>query len=885
MPTRNRRRFVGQAIWYFLRQDYPLRELIVLDDGDDAIDDLIPRDERIRYIRLEHRLSLGAKRNLGCQMSAGSLIAHWDDDDWMSAERLSIQVAQLAEGDADACGARDLLHYNLDAGQAWLYRYPDNARPWLAGNTLLYRRSAWVDNPFPDINVGEDNAFVWQLSPDRLHAVSDSSFYIALIHSGNTSAKNLADPRWERRPLEEITRRFALDRDFYVALRNNRAPQSSRRLRPGQTITVGAQFEVSSGYGSMAEYLVLGMERAGATVNIIPLTLNLSGMRQEFQEIARRSRAEVIGPALYFSWPRADLERFSAASELFINTMWESSRLPQGWAEQMNRARAVIVPTQFVARVCAESGVTVPIQVIPEGIDPEVYHYEERLDRSGLTTLIIGPLDNRKHVPEAIAAWKTAFANDAEARLIIKTQYNYQNYVPDDPRITYVDRIEPTRGIVHWYREADVLLALGNEGFGLPLIEGMATGLPVIALNSEGQADVCQQAGDYLLPIEPSDWQVYDNLLFGPCGVRGVPGVEEVAAKLRWVASHRDEARDMGRAASDWTIRHRNVWEKGQAVLEVMEQYVNPSRPLRKFHMLWAPSWRKPCGVAEYTMHLTESLTSSKVTEQWPDLRGARLLHIQHEHSLFNDATLTGYVQQARASQVPVIITEHTIIREARAWERDTSALVALSQDGVDMLRGRWPDKSVHLIPSGCPAWFPPRKQTRDLVIGTFGFLERHKGFWQLLDLLRLLPDTELLMFSYAKSEETERQWDEAAAGLPVRRERSFLPVEEVARRLAAECDILVFWYDQCGFAASSYAARIGMATGVPVLASQTGWFADLQECTHQPKDLFEGVKHLMEDTQLRERLVTASRDYCHENSWPRIAERHLALWRAMETN
>ena len=884
MPTRNRRRFVGQAISYFLRQDYPLRELIVLDDGEDAADDLIPQDERIRYVRLDRRLSVGAKRNLGCQISKGSLIAHWDDDDWMSSQRLNIQVAQLLESDADACGARDLLHYKPDAGQAWLYRYPSDARPWLAGNTLLYRRSAWAEHPFPDINVGEDNAFVRQLPPDRLRAVSDSSFYVALIHASNTAAKNLADWRWERRPLEEVTRLLAVDRNFYVGLRNNHAPAPAYRSRPGLTVTVGAQFEVSSGYGSMAEYLVLGMERAGATVNIIPITLNLGGMLPEFQDVARRARQEITSPALYFSWPRADLQRYNCVSDLFINTMWESARLPQGWAEQISRARAVIVPSQFVARVCADSGVTSPVEVIPEGIDPDLYHYEERPDRPVLTTLVIGPLDNRKHVHEAIAAWKKAFADDAHARLVIKTQYNYQNYVPDDPRISYVDQVEQTRGIVHWYREADVLLALGNEGFGLPLVEGMATGLPVIALNSEGQADVCIEARDYLLPIEPADWQVYNTAAFGSCGLRGVPAVDDVAAKLSWVATHRDEARDMGRAASEWAIRNRNVWKKGGAVLDVMERYVRPARSLRRFQVLWVPSWRKQCGVAEYTTHLTESLPTSKVTGEWPEMWGARLLHIQHEHTLFDNATLTECVQQARASQVPVIITEHSITHDARAWEREADALVALNLAGADRLRARWPNKSIHLIPCGCPEWFPPRKQTRGLVIGTFGFLERHKGHTQLLGLLRRLPGAELLMFNYARSQEIERQFNEAAAGLPVRREEGYLPAEEVARRLAAECDILVFWYDQSAHACSSYAARIGMATGVPVLTSQTCWFADLRECTYQPEDLFEGVKRLTEDTPLRERLVAASRDYCHENSWPRIAERHLALWRAMET-
>jgi len=50
MPTYNRRAFVPQAIYYFLRQDYPNKELIIVDDGTDEVGDLIPGDERIRYI-------------------------------------------------------------------------------------------------------------------------------------------------------------------------------------------------------------------------------------------------------------------------------------------------------------------------------------------------------------------------------------------------------------------------------------------------------------------------------------------------------------------------------------------------------------------------------------------------------------------------------------------------------------------------------------------------------------------------------------------------------------------------------------------------------------------------------------------------------------------
>ena len=44
MPTYNRRQFIPRAVAYFLAQDYPNLELVVVDDGSDPIDDLLPAD-------------------------------------------------------------------------------------------------------------------------------------------------------------------------------------------------------------------------------------------------------------------------------------------------------------------------------------------------------------------------------------------------------------------------------------------------------------------------------------------------------------------------------------------------------------------------------------------------------------------------------------------------------------------------------------------------------------------------------------------------------------------------------------------------------------------------------------------------------------------------
>jgi glycosyltransferase involved in cell wall biosynthesis len=220
MPTRNRRAFAGQAILYFLRQNYQNKELIIVDDGDDDITDLVPDDKHIRYYKLDKKLRLGAKRNFACEMSKAELIAHWDDDDWMAPNRLAEQVSKIFSIKADICGADELLFYCCSTGNAWLYRYCGMDKTWLAGGTLLYKKWIWEYEKFPEIDNGEDSAFIFSLRNKKIMALRNVQWYVGIIHGTNTGAKNFADPSWRSQSLSKVSRLFALDRDFYVAVRN-----------------------------------------------------------------------------------------------------------------------------------------------------------------------------------------------------------------------------------------------------------------------------------------------------------------------------------------------------------------------------------------------------------------------------------------------------------------------------------------------------------------------------------------------------------------------------------------------------------------------------------------------------------------------------------------
>ncbi|MEJ2670918.1 MAG: glycosyltransferase [Deltaproteobacteria bacterium] len=255
MPTYNRRPFIAQALAYFQRQDYDPQELIIVDDGTDSIRDLIPSDSRIRYIRLENKLTIGAKRNLACEQAQGDIIAHWDDDDWYAPYRLSYQTEALRQAGAEVCGTNRLRFYDLDTRRAWEYVYPAHLRFWLSGNTLCYRRAFWVNHPFEDINVGEDGRFVWSGDPKRMVALPDTTFHVGLIHGNNASPKQTQGAYWRSFPVEVIQGILGKDWSFYGGVLGEKtASQVVPAQLPVVERTIPTMTPAKTGHLSLPEY-------------------------------------------------------------------------------------------------------------------------------------------------------------------------------------------------------------------------------------------------------------------------------------------------------------------------------------------------------------------------------------------------------------------------------------------------------------------------------------------------------------------------------------------------------------------------------------------------------------------------------------------------------
>ena len=217
MPTYNRRAFVPNAIRYFLRQNYPNKELIIIDDGTDPVQEFVPDNPEIRYYRLDKKITLGAKLNLACTYANGPLIANWDDDDWYADWRLTYQVKSLENDGTDVCGINRLLYYDLLNKKAFQYIYPTNQRKWLLGSSLCFKNELWKKNRFAEIDVGMDGLFIRNTPPHCVTVLNDHRFSVHMIHRHNISPKKTSGTWWHSYAVEEIKDLMGEDWDLYHA--------------------------------------------------------------------------------------------------------------------------------------------------------------------------------------------------------------------------------------------------------------------------------------------------------------------------------------------------------------------------------------------------------------------------------------------------------------------------------------------------------------------------------------------------------------------------------------------------------------------------------------------------------------------------------------------
>jgi GT2 family glycosyltransferase len=191
MPTSGRPHFVKQAIQFFIQQDYPNKELIIVYNDDKDISAEIDWPINVRLIKTPVR-SIGAKRNEGCKHVRGSILAQWDDDDIYMSNRLSVQVGPLLKGECELTGLNNYSFYEVETNSYWtctpgLFKklFVEN----VGGGTLVYLKSIWQNYAvYPHISLREDAEFLVAAMRKgaRLERIDGKDIFIYFRHTTNT---------------------------------------------------------------------------------------------------------------------------------------------------------------------------------------------------------------------------------------------------------------------------------------------------------------------------------------------------------------------------------------------------------------------------------------------------------------------------------------------------------------------------------------------------------------------------------------------------------------------------------------------------------------------------------------------------------------------------
>ncbi|MBT5559465.1 MAG: glycosyltransferase [Proteobacteria bacterium] len=177
----------------------------------------------------------------------------------------------------------------------------------------------------------------------------------------------------------------------------------------------------------------------------------------------------------------------------------ETDRIGTDWVDNCNRLDLVFVPSNWCKAAFRDSGVKVPIIVVPHGVEDEYRPYVEVSRPSRFVfynTFHAASLCSRKSLEELVRTFLRAFEGQDDVVLRLRTgdspamdeckrKYDFGSLIEHDK----LEQI-PTEDFAKIYSEVHCTVHPSKgEGFGFIPFQSIACETPVIALHQTGMAD------------------------------------------------------------------------------------------------------------------------------------------------------------------------------------------------------------------------------------------------------------------------------------------------------------------------------------------------------------------------------------------------------------
>lgn len=343
----------------------------------------------------------------------------------------------------------------------------------------------------------------------------------------------------------------------------------------------------ASGYAEAARSIIFGLLDRGYPIRVLPR--DWSQLDAGLPSPQKQKLLALCGSGIFPEGPVIQIceaQDFQPVAGRFNigMTMLECDRLPARWVEKCNQMDQVWVPSTFNQTTFRNSGVRPEkIKVVPVGVNVNRFH-------PAVTPMTFGQargrfvfLSNFEWVPRKgydllLRAYLEEFTGADPVVLVVKT-YDGSQFDPTGAKMHRAwsemigmlgVRNPPvlellTRGMT--YDEIPSLYPAGDcyiiptrgEGWNLPALEAMSSGIPVITTNWSAHLDFVNEENGYLLEVErlepipkygiPND-EIYSGARWA------VPSLADIRKRMRHAVEHPAEIKEKGRLAREHAVGH-----------------------------------------------------------------------------------------------------------------------------------------------------------------------------------------------------------------------------------------------------------------------------------------------------------------------------------------
>lgn len=195
-PTYNRRRFIPYLIRCYEQQTYrkDRMEWIILDDGQGKVEDLFDeaakRLPNIRYIALDEKETVPAKRNRLNKEAKGQIIVAMDDDDYYPPERVNHVVTKFrANPKIEVAGASEIYMYYSDIQT--IYKLGPYSPTHATNGTMAWRSSYAKKHMYDEtVTHSEERSFLDDYKHPMIQ-LDPFKTMLVMSHTENTFGKKI----------------------------------------------------------------------------------------------------------------------------------------------------------------------------------------------------------------------------------------------------------------------------------------------------------------------------------------------------------------------------------------------------------------------------------------------------------------------------------------------------------------------------------------------------------------------------------------------------------------------------------------------------------------------------------------------------------------------